>query len=325
MEVFPDIFLVKLPLPFKANHINCYLLRGKSGWSIIDTGINYSPSTTLWEEIFTDLDIKYGDIEGIYVSHMHPGHYGASGWLQELTGAPVFMNREEIAGADKTWKKGRTNISVVGDLFKENGMPHDFVSEVLDNMSGMLNFIHPHPCLSPLPVGEKVEIGGRRFEVISTPGHSEGHVIFFNQEEGILISGDYLLAAGFSGIRLWPTSHPNPLELFLSSLENIWRLPVKLAFPGHGPVITDCSGRARELLEYHQEKLVRIADLAGSGSTAYQICIRLSGSEPALSEITCTLTETLAYLAYLQSRLKVVSRLEAGVVTYKKVSEAAGI
>lgn len=319
MEVVPDFFIVKLPLPFKMDHVNCYLIRGNNGWSIIDTGLNYPPSTSLWEKTFENFKIKNSEIEGIYLSHLHPGHYGASGWLQELTGAPVYMIKTEIMNVDQTWKKGRTNAPVVGELFKENGMPPNLIADMLDNMAGMLNYIQPHPTLSQLPEGEKVDLGGRWFDVVPTPGHSDGHISFFNDVEGILISGDHLLPASSSSISLWPTSHPNPLELFIDSLKCIGNLPVKMVLPAHGPVFYNCCERVTELLDYHHDRLGVIADLAGSGATAYQICVRLLGGSLSLSEIRFALTEILAYLAFLQSRSMVNSRLEGGIVNYRKV------
>lgn len=320
MEVVPNIFLVRLPLPSKLDHVSCYLLRGKTGWSVIDTGLNCPASTAVWENTFKNLGIKYSDIERICVSHLHPCHYGASGWLQALTGAPVYLNRTEIANVDQTWKKGRTNVPVVGELFKENGMPHGLISEALDKMADILNAVQPHPALSPLPEEEKLEMGGRWFEVVNTPGHSDGHVSFFSRDDGILISGDHLLPAASSSISLWPTSHPNPLELFLASLEGVGGLPVKLVLPGHGHAFEDCPGRVRELFDYYEKRLTGIPGMAGTGASAYQICARLFGADLPLAETRfAALTETLACLAYLDSKSRVSSRLEGGVVTYRRV------
>lgn len=320
MEVVPNIFLVKLPLPFRLDHVNCYLLKGKNGWSIIDAGLNYPPSTGIWEKTFKDLGLKYSDIEGIYLTHLHPDHYGASGWLQVLTGAPVYMNRTESINVEQIWKKGRTIVPVVGELFKENGMPPSLISDVLDSMVEIWKAIQPHPTISLLPEGEKIELSGRLFEVIHTPGHSDGHISFFNEDEGILISGDHLLPKISSNVSLWPTSHPNPLELFMNSLEKTGEMPVKLVLPAHGPYFTNCSGRVDELLAHHRERLARIEEMTGNGASAYQICVKLFGTDLTLHEIRFALMETLAHLAYLESRSKVASRQEGGIVMYRKVA-----
>jgi glyoxylase-like metal-dependent hydrolase (beta-lactamase superfamily II) len=317
MEVAANIFIIKLPLPFKIDHVNCYLIRGNNGWVIIDTGLNYQSSTEAWESSFHDLNLKYSDIEGIYVTHYHPDHYGAAGWLQELTGAPVYMHRTESLFVDQMWKKGRANLPVVGELFKENGMPPSLIAEVLENMAEIWSVVQPHPKLSLLSGDEKVEMAGRTLEIINSPGHSDGHICFFCREEGILIAGDHLMPKVSSCISLWPTSYPNPLDLFLRSLVLVGDLPVKRVLPAHGPVFEDCRGRVQELLEHHRGRLLKIADLVGAGATAYHICESLYG-DLDLNEIRFALTETLAYLAYLESRSEVHSRQENGIVIYRK-------
>ncbi|MCL6477715.1 MAG: MBL fold metallo-hydrolase [Peptococcaceae bacterium] len=315
----PNIFLVKLPLPFGPDYVNCYLLKGKNGWSIIDTGINCPTSTAVWEKKFKDLGLKYSDIEGIYLTHLHPNHYGASGWLQALTGAPVYMNRTESISVEQIWKKERTIIPVVGELFKENGMPPSLIADVLDSMAEVWKITQPHPTISFLSDGEMLELGGRLFEVIHTPGHSDGHISFFNKDEGILISGDHLLPKASSNISLWPTSHPNPIGLFMNSLVKTGNMPVKLVLPAHGPCFANCSERVAELLDHHRIRLARIEEMTGNGTNAYQICVKLFGTDLSLHEIRFTLMETLAYLAYLESRSKVASRQEDGIVMYRKI------
>lgn len=318
MEVAKNIFIIKLPLPFKPAHVNCYLIKGKNGWIVIDAGLNYPDSLKAWEKALTELSIKYSDIEGIYITHYHPDHYGASGWLQELTGAPVYLHRTESIFVDQMWKKGRANIPVVGELFKENGMPPSLIAEVLENMADIWGNVQPHPKLSLLTGEERLETAGREFEVINTPGHSDGHICFYCREEGILIAGDHLLPKASSCISLWPTSYPNPLELFFKSLETIGEFTVKLVLPAHGPIFKDSRGRVQELLAHHRERLQKVSDLIGPGATAYHICENLFGTDLNLSEIRFALTETLAHLAFLESRSEVHSRQENGIVIYRK-------
>lgn len=48
----------------------------------------------------------------------------------------------------------------------------------------------------PLAEGEIAEIGPWRFETIATPGHTKGHVVFFEPTEKWLFSGDTLFVMG---------------------------------------------------------------------------------------------------------------------------------
>lgn len=319
MKIDKNIYKIVLPLPFRLDSINCYLLYNGDGWDIIDTGLNYASAHEAWEKFFQKGQVKLNDIKAIYLTHYHPDHYGLAGWLQTLTGAPVYIHRSESSQVEQSWKKGRLNFPLVGDLFSEHGMPAALSAEVADDMSGILAHVQPHPVLSYLDGGEEIEMGCRRFRVLPTPGHSIGHICFFCEEEGILISGDHILPSITSNISLWPTSHPNPLELFLTSLEMTGCLPVSKVLPAHGECFTDCAGRVDQLIEHHRRRLCIITDLAGGGVSAYNICVSLFGDDLSLHEQRFAMAETLAHLAYLESRGRVVSRRDGGVIVYKKI------
>ena len=44
--------------------------------------------------------------------------------------------------------------------------------------------------------GDSLDLGGRRLSVLHTPGHSPGHVCFWEPERGYLFSGDLVYAGG---------------------------------------------------------------------------------------------------------------------------------
>ena len=319
MEIDNNIIKLVLPLPYRLDSINCYLLRGIEGWDIIDSGLDYPPARAAWENIFNKYKIKYTDINSIYLTHYHPDHYGMAGWLQTLTGASVYIHRTENSQVDQLWKKGRLNFPLVGDMFYEHGMPAPLAIEVVDNLSGILANVQSHPILSFLEDGEEIEMGLRLFKVLHTPGHSDGHVCFFCEDEGLLISGDHILPHITSNISLWPTSHSNPLELYLTSLEMTGCLEVNKVFPAHGNVFIDCAGRVDQLIQHHLQMLALIADMAVNGTTAYKICLQLFGEDLNLHELRFAMAETLAHLAYLESRGKVISKREGEVIIYRKL------
>src|SRR5262245_35313597 len=79
--VTPDIFQVQIPLPFALRIVNCYLLRGEAGWTVVDSGLNTSSARGAWQAAFSQLHIQPHDIEQIVLTHVHPDHYGLAGWL----------------------------------------------------------------------------------------------------------------------------------------------------------------------------------------------------------------------------------------------------
>ena len=76
--------------------------------------------------------------------------------------------------------------------------------------------------------GESIDIGGRSIEVLHTPGHSPGHMCFWEKEKGYLYAGDLVYK---DTLTAWfPSTDP---YAYLQSLEKIAGLPVKRVFPAH--------------------------------------------------------------------------------------------
>jgi glyoxylase-like metal-dependent hydrolase (beta-lactamase superfamily II) len=138
--------------------------------------------------------------------------------------------------------------------------------------------------------------------VVLTPGHSDGHACFYHEKNGLLLSGDHLLPKISSNISLWPHSHPNPLDNFLTSLRENHRLNVSLVLPAHGDCFSNVQQRVSELQEHHRERLELMKRIASRGATVYQVCREVFGDRLSLHEIRFAMTETLAHLVYLEKR-----------------------
>jgi hydroxyacylglutathione hydrolase len=80
--------------------------------------------------------------------------------------------------------------------------------------------------------GETLQIGSLKVQVIHTPGHAPGHVMFhFLDEEQTLIGGD-LIIMGAVGRTDLPDSDPAALD---ASIRKVMRLPGSTRLlPGHG-------------------------------------------------------------------------------------------
>ncbi|MFZ5590211.1 MAG: MBL fold metallo-hydrolase [Bacillota bacterium] len=318
VQVTEDIFLVQVPLPFRLNQVNCYVIIADGGWDIIDCGLNYAEAREAWMAALRELGGKFTDIKRIFLTHYHPDHYGLAGWLQEQSGASVYVHSAEKRSIEEVWKRGRTNYPLVGDMFKEHGMPEELADELVQDMLKMLPLVQPYPQCDFLTGNEELTMAGNIFRLLHTPGHSDGHVCYFCEREGILFSGDHLLPKISSNISLWPTSHPNPLEHFLRSLEIVGCLPVKSVLPAHGPVFSDCAKRVDELLCHHQQRLLQICRIMGRDEkTAFQICQALFGAGLNNHEQRFAMAETLSHLAYLESRARISSRHIGGKIFFR--------
>ncbi|MFL5753031.1 MAG: MBL fold metallo-hydrolase [Bacteroidia bacterium] len=98
------------------------------------------------------------------------------------------------------------------------------------------------PCeLSPLPEaffdeGDKISFGNTELEVIFTPGHAPGHVVFYHKAQGILINGDVLFRGSIGRTDLPLGDHDT---LIRSIKTKLFVLPDDtVVYTGHGPETT---------------------------------------------------------------------------------------
>lgn len=302
MEVADGIFQIQLPLPFPLRIVNCYALRDGDGWVIVDTGINYAEGRAAWRSAFAELEIDPATIGLILLTHAHPDHYGMAGWLTQQCAAPVVLSPGEQAFAERVWRDGERNIAAVIDYFEANGLPPDLAEQVRISTIENREMTMPWPETSTIDPGSTITIGKRRFEAIATPGHSDEHLVLYCADERLLLCGDAVLTKITPNISKWPEARPNPLADFLGSLDRLAALPVDLALPGHGPLITAFHERLAELRAHHEERLRLMRAAAGAGATAFEVCMqvfRIDTLSP--HQMRFAIAETLAHLDYLTS------------------------
>ena len=316
MQVAEGIFQVQLPLPFPLRIVHSYVLRDGDGWTIIDTGINYSAGRAAWQAALAELKIAPQAIRRIILTHAHPDHYGMAGWLAEQSSAPVQLAPLEQEFVRTVWHAGAANEQAIVDFFQAHGMPAELAEQVRHSIAETRAMTLPWPATSVIEPGESLQIGARRFRVIATPGHSDQHLVFYCAEERLLLCGDAVLIKITPNISLWPHGRPDPLADYLQSLDRLAALPVDLALPGHGPLIRAFGERLTELRAHHHERLEIMEQVTGGGAAAFSICTAVFPTS-ALSphQLRFAMAETLAHVEYLVG----VGRLARDSGIYRRV------
>ena len=182
---------------------NCYIVgceETKEG-AIIDPGGH--PQRILAEVKRQGLAIK-----AVLNTHAHFDHTDANGAIVAATGAPLALH-----AADRPILATAGGAAWFG-LQADSGPP---------------------PTLE-LHDGDELEIGKLRFKVLHTPGHSPGHVCFYEATEGVLFDGDVLFYQGVGRTDLPGGSWPR----LLHSIQYVlFALPDEtVVYPGHGPATT---------------------------------------------------------------------------------------
>lgn len=119
---------------------------------------------------------------------------------------------------------------------------HQLEQQVLDAMpeyAASLDFADYEPSPQPLlylPEAGTVQFGDTVLELIFAPGHSPGHLCFYNRKDNILIGGDVL----FKGLVGWSTLPGGDDALLVKNIrEKLFTLPGDcIVYPGHGPETT---------------------------------------------------------------------------------------
>jgi glyoxylase-like metal-dependent hydrolase (beta-lactamase superfamily II) len=91
--------------------------------------------------------------------------------------------------------------------------------------------------------GDRLPCGDRSLSVLHTPGHASGHVVVWDERSGVAAFGDMI--AGQGTIVIDPPD--GDMALYLTQLERLERLGVRVAVPSHGPLVTDPAARLHEL------------------------------------------------------------------------------
>lgn len=284
-------------------------MKGPAGWTVVDTGFHDALAEDAWPRAFADLGIRPQDVSQILVTHYHPDHIGAAGWLQQLTGARVYLPETELDQVQRFWGGGIGSIADrLVELFASEGMDPETAESIGKHHLHQFGQVRPLPEFQTVAAGSRLQLGEGSYEVLWTPGHSDGLAVFWDEQTGILLANDMILAKITPNVSIWPGSRPNPLADYLASLERVAGLGVKLALPGHRSLIEDVPGRAREIAAHHDERLVKVAAAAGSGgATAWEVCQRIFPIEAlTVHQVRFAMAEALAHLVYLVDQGRMV-------------------
>lgn len=307
-EPAPGIFRLVLPLPFPGLHrVNAFLMDDDGGPTLVDCGL-HDPTVEPdhgWAELVSAFDANgfaVADVRRLIVTHTHIDHYGMAGRLVDETGCELWMH--EAAHDDLSiYREPEVAKHHVTEMLVDHGVDSEDIEELVafEDWSAYVSTVVD--ASTSLRGGESFFCGSRRWDIVHTPGHARSHICLHSSEDGILISGDHLLATITPHIDFRREADENPLEQFLSSLETIEKLDPGLVLPGHGRPFEDGGSRARVVARHHDRRLGSILQIIRrEPHTASEISDELFGAELLNFQRRLALGEALAHLAYLRRR-----------------------
>ena len=85
---------LRLPLPYRLDHVNIYLIEDDGGWAVLDTGLGTDACRAAWTTVLAG-PLAGQRLTRMIVTHYHPDHVGLAGWLAERFGLKLSMPRPE--------------------------------------------------------------------------------------------------------------------------------------------------------------------------------------------------------------------------------------
>jgi glyoxylase-like metal-dependent hydrolase (beta-lactamase superfamily II) len=304
VEVAPGVLWARMPMPMSLDHVNVWLLRCETGWTIVDTGLATETTKALWERI-VERHLDGLPVEALVCTHFHYDHAGLAAWITERFGVPLYMTLAEFL-----------TMRVLGGTLTDPPPPEqrEFYARAglpAERAARLFDALRRDPFMPPrqgqyrrLRDGDVLLIGPRHWQVLIGEGHSPEHACLYCAEDRLLISGDQLLPRISSNV-LVSSFEPegNPLALWFRSLDRLDRCaPGTLVLPSHQNPFRGLHARVQELREHHRQQFDTLTHhLAAQGEcTAFEAMGALFPRLRHAADDILALGETLAHLAWLR-------------------------
>lgn len=231
----------------------CYALEDEAGdIHLIDVGYDTDENFALLEAGLAARGHDVSKVATVTGTHLHPDHIGLAHRVRELSGAKVILGRteqaavdelergEDIAGAAVVWGVPAARMPEVDDVLRARESTPGFTADLL------------------LDPGDELPIPGRSLVTVPTPGHTDGHLSFVDESDGLVFTGDHVLPVIFSGLGLGSRLQKDPIGDFLSSLDRIATYDHYEVAPGHWYRFRGLAERCAEIAKHHLKRSAEV-------------------------------------------------------------------
>ncbi|UCD01436.1 MAG: MBL fold metallo-hydrolase [Promethearchaeota archaeon] len=271
-EVYPDIFLIKEEGALGAAKPpeNIYVIAGSNG-IIYDAG--YGTKKDI-KHVFKELkeieeyykaQNKDFRLTRILPSHSHPDHFSGLNRLRDSLGLKTILTKKM---ADVIRDKESFYKSFDADDFEDYLRIRNKVKRKIRNFFRLLGsklfYQHMYGVSFLDDPDEIIEensdilINGETWKIFPSPGHCKDHISLYNEQKGILFSGDNVLRS----ITTWLGPPESNINDYITSIEQFKKLPnLKLILTAHGSPIENPHERLDEILKHRKEREQQVLNI----------------------------------------------------------------
>jgi glyoxylase-like metal-dependent hydrolase (beta-lactamase superfamily II) len=214
---------------------NNVLLRSRDGHVLIDTGyVRHAPLTLAL--LATSRGLGNQPLAKIVNTHCHSDHSGGNAAVAARYRCPIAIPQGEDDAVER---------------WDDKALLYEYAGQANERFRA-------DEAIAP---GSTHVWGDLEWRALAAPGHSAGALVFWNDEHGILISGDALWERRF-GFVMPPELDAAALPATRATLDMLAALPTRVVIPGHGEPFADVSAalaRAYERVEAFEADSMRMA------------------------------------------------------------------
>jgi glyoxylase-like metal-dependent hydrolase (beta-lactamase superfamily II) len=238
-----------------------YAVIGDDGVHLIDPGWDTAENLGRIERALATAGRSVADIATVIVTHHHPDHLGLAERLRTLTGARIVMSAAERGVLAAAVDPSAQDPDLYVATLVRWGVPEERHAELVASFTrpSLTGDVEPD-----VLVGDRdaLELGGRRLEVIETPGHTGGHICIADRDARLLFTGDHVLPSIYSGVGIGVLDGTEPMGDLLASLDRLAEFDDFTVLPGHEFRFTGLAVRRAQIAAHHLRRTGEVAALA---------------------------------------------------------------
>jgi len=306
-RVRPGLWSLPVPIPNNPlRYVLVYVFETDRGPYLIDAGWNTDDAFHTLESGLAKVGFEMADVQGVIVTHIHPDHYGLAGRVRETSGAWIALHPADAALIKDRYDEPAALLGEIATMLRRHGAPLEELESLQQASMPVRSFVWAVKPDVLIEDGDKPEVPGWELSAIWTPGHSPGHLCFYEAGHRLMLSGDHVLPRITPNISFHPQAGPNPLGDFLESLDKVAAYPTDEVLPAHEHRFVGLQGRVDQLKAHHRDRFSEAVQAIKDGTTtSWGIAAHLTWSRP-WERIQgfmrrAALGETLAHLQALQA------------------------
>jgi glyoxylase-like metal-dependent hydrolase (beta-lactamase superfamily II) len=271
-----------VPIPNNSlRYVFVYAFETDAGPYIVDAGWNTDDAFAALSAGLAQAGTDIGDVQGVLVTHIHPDHYGLAGRVREASGAWVALHPADAALIRDRYEEPTDLLQRVGAMLRRMGAPAEELASLQNASMPVLPFVSTIEPDVLFEDGDKPDVPGWDLAAIWTPGHSPGHLCFWEPANRLMLSGDHVLPRITPNIPFHPQAAADPLGDFLASLAKLEGYGSDEVLPAHEHRFVGLDGRLAELRAHHERRFTEVLAAIADGTTsAWAIAARMHWSRP---------------------------------------------